>query len=233
MKVGIALPVRNALPYVETALTTIHAQTYPASVYICEDASDDGTTRFLRDRPTWYRKMARHGGEPLGWPRSLNDAALLAIEDGCDAVFVMNADDFLRLDCIEKCVRALQRADAVVPWTQQVGGENVVQASAETLGAHNLRDSTPLVAFTLVRSKVWQDLGGYAEDVNLPGLNAGYNEWDFWIRFNKFRYQHELVREPVVYYRVHEAQLSRFTTERHAEAKGLLAAKHPYLFGSV
>lgn len=228
MRVGVALPARNVAPFIETCLTSINAQTQPCAAYIVDDASDDGTFEFLRDRPTWWRALARHEGRQ-GWPASLNHAADLAIRDGCDAVMVMNADDWLRLDAVEQLVRLLQRCDAAVPYAQQVGGANVVQASADHVTPEAFVDHTPLVAFTLVRSDAWGALGGYHLDVNLPGLLAGYNEWDWWIRFHQAGYLHGVVTDPVVYYRMHDAQLHRDTTAHHEQAVALLRAKHPGL----
>lgn len=228
MKIGIAIPARNVLPYIETCLTSIRAQTYPCAAYIVDDASDDGTTQFLADRPTWWRSLTRHH-TTAGWPQSLNEAARAAIDDGCDAIMVMNADDWLRLDCIEQCARHLQHVDAVVPYCQQIGGENVVQASAAHVTLADFTDHTPLVAFSLIRTPVWTILGGYHTDVNLPGMTAGYNEWDFWLRFHKAEFTHTVVTDPVVYYRMHDTQLHRATTARHGEAVALLYAKHPEL----
>lgn len=228
MKVGVVIPVRDGLPYIETCLTSINEQTYPCAAYVVDDGSVDGTYEFLQDRPSWWRFLDRHE-DSLGWPWSLNNAASNAIEDGCDAVFVMNADDFLRLDCIEKCVRLLHRVDAVVPYTQQIGGENVVQESAAHVTLNDFISHTPMVAFGLVRSSVWEALNGYHQDVNLPGMTAGYNEWDFWLRFHKAGYLHAVVTDPVVYYRMHHEQLHKETTSRHEEAVSLIYKKHPEL----
>lgn len=228
MKVGLALPARNVLPYIETCLTSINAQTWPCAAYIVDDASDDGTWEFLRDRPTWWRRLARHD-ERQGWPASLNEAAALAIADGCDAIMVMNADDWLRLDAIEQLARILQRCDAAVPYCQQVGGANVVQASADHVTPESFVEHTPLVAHALVRVPVWAALGGYHTDVNLPGLLAGYNEWDFWVRFHQAGHLHAVAADPLVYYRMHDAQLHRDTTAHHDQAVALLRAKHPDL----
>lgn len=228
MRVGVALPARNVLPYIETCLTSINAQTWPCAAYIVDDASSDGTWEFLKARPTWWRALTRHE-ERQGWPAALNAAAAAALADGCDAVMVMNADDWLRLDCVEQLVRTLQRCDAAVPYAQQVGGANVVQASAGHVTPESFVDHTPLVAFALVRADVWRSLGGYHLDVDLPGLAAGYNEWDFWIRFNQAGYLHGVATDPLVYYRMHDEQLHRDTTAHHEQAVALLRAKHPDL----
>ena len=228
MRVGVAIPIRDQQRWVETCLTTIRAQTYPCAAYIVDDASVDELPEFLGNRPSWWRRMVRHD-TPQGWPASLNHAAQLALDDGCDAVFTMNGDDFLRLDAIERCVRALTTVDAAVPFAQQLGGADIVQASQCPVGLESFIDKTPIVAFGLIRADVWRELGGYAMDVNLPELSAGYNELDFWLRFFQAGYEHALVTDPVVYYRMHAQQLWQATTSRHTECMSLIYRKHPDL----
>src|SRR5665213_2124974 len=118
MKVGVIVPAYNALPYIECCLTTLWAQTHPVSIYVVDDASTDGMSEFLQDRPAWYTQYYRHNTR-CGWPLSLDRAADMAIADGCEAVFVMNADDFLRIDCIEKCVKAIVGHDFAIVYGQQ------------------------------------------------------------------------------------------------------------------
>ena len=228
MRIGVALPARDVAPYIETCLTSIAAQTTPCSVYVVDDASQDGTTTWVTHRPSLWRRL-HVNDTPVGWPIALNMAAAMAVDDGCDAIMVMNADDWLRLDCIEKLARALVSCDAAVPWTQQIGGENVVQASAAHVNLGDFTDHTPLVAFALVRAEVWKAVGPYDAAMNIPGLNAGYNEWEWWVRFHKAGFLHWCVEEPIVYYRVHPGQLSHRTTARHTLARQLIFRKHPDL----
>jgi glycosyltransferase involved in cell wall biosynthesis len=238
MDVGVLLPVRNALRTVETCLTTIRDQMYAPGLrgaFVVDDASDDGTSEFLANRPDWYAKLERLP-ERRGWPAALNRAAELAIDDGCEALMICNADDFLRLDCIARCRSGLWRhdVDMVVPLVQQLGEENVVQASLDGASLGDFRDHTPIVAFAMIRADVWVSLGGYAADVNLPSDEhgdpmAGHNEMDFYIRFLKAGHNYVVLNEygPLVYYRMHEGQLHRSIVRRHAEALRLIHTKHP------
>ena len=237
MKVGVLLPVRNALSTIETCLASITDQTYDNThVYVVDDASDDGTGEFLDDRPDWYHMLGRFT-KRVGWPRALNSAARIAIYDGCDALFVMNADDFLRLDCIGQCVDELSRCPAIaftVPLVQQIGGENVVQQSQASVTLGDFVDHTPLVAFCMIRSAAWETVDGYHVDVNLSPLGnedpmAGYNEIDFYIRLLKAGYRYTVLNHcrPLVYYRMHPDQLHRSIVSRHNEALTLIHRKHP------
>jgi len=227
MKVGIAVPARNAVRYIETLLTTVNAQTYPCAAYIVDDASDDGMTQFLRDRPGWYRRMAR-SEERLGWPRALNYAATLAFDDGCDALFVAAADDFLRLDCVEQCVRALQRHDWVVPYSQQVGAENVIQASQEHITLADFAVWPPLTDKAMFRREVWQAVGGYSTDIQVPGSWGAAEDWEFWIKVWKAGFtDYTVIKDPLYYYRMHPEQLGLQRAAIHDQTIALIRAKHP------
>lgn len=227
MKIGIALPARNVLPYIETCLTSINAQTHPCAAYIVDDASDDGTYEFLADRPTWWRRLARHN-ERQGWPATLNHAATLALEDGCDAVFTANSDDWLRLDCIEQCARALTRHDWVITYAQQVGGENVVQASKTGATLADFVEWPPVVNYALIRSHVWTAVGGYSTDVTVPGSYGCAEDWEFWIKVLKAGYgDYGVVTEPTYYYRMRPGQLHEQRAGIHDQTVALIRAKHP------
>jgi glycosyltransferase involved in cell wall biosynthesis len=241
VKVGVLVPVRNCIDMIETCLMTIMDQLdgcgLEVGAYVVDDASTDGTYEFLAARTEWYSALS-HRPDRVGWPAALNRAAEMAIADGCDALFVMNADDFLRLDCIVKCADALDLFDCdfVIPPVQQIGGENVVQVSLPDATLGDFRDHTPIVAFCLVRSSVWEAVGGYHLDVNLPSHGyppgaeplAGHNEMDFYIRLLKGEFQyHVLATSPLVYYRMHPSQLHRQVVRHGAEALELIRKKHP------
>lgn len=222
----MALPAHNVLAYIETMLATVNAQTYPCGAYIFDDASDDGLGEFLAVRPTWYRAYDR-GARRAGWAVTLNRAVSMALADGCDAVLVGASDDFLRLDCVEQMVRLLHRVDFVLPYAQQIGGENVVQVSAPHVLLADMYVHPPMVNYGLYRADVWRAAGGYATDVTLPGSWGFKEDWDFHIRLLKAGYRHAVVAEPVYYYRMRPGQLHEDGVDRLDEARALIMAKHP------
>jgi hypothetical protein len=161
--------------------------------------------------------------ERTGWAISLNDAANLAINDGCDLLFTMNADDFLRLDCIEKAVEAMNGHDWVVVYAQQVGAENVVQASKEHATLEDFKVYPPLVNYALISAAIWQEVGGYPTDITLPGSYGYKEDWGFWIKVFQANYtNYAVVKEPVYYYLMHPGQLHESGLSRHEEAKRLI-----------
>lgn len=238
MKVGVVVPARNALRTIETLLDTCRDQTYPCSVYIADDASDDGMTQFLLDRPTWYRRLAVLS-QQTGWPGATNAAAQLAIRDGCDAVQIAAADDFLRLDAIERLVAELPGRDFVVPVSQQVGEQGAKQVSqpdatiemfCQPWGEH-AGPWCPLIDKALIRSSVWSAVGGYSSDVTIPARPWGCAEdWEFWIKVFRAGFTSYAVVEPAVYYYVmHAGQLGRGRELVHDLTLAALRRKHPDL----
>jgi len=229
MKVGVAIPTHNVLPYIETCLTTINSQTHPCHAYIVDDCSSDGAYEFLRARPSWYRRLDQQRARQ-GWPATLNRAVAAAISDGCDAIFTMNADDFLRLDCIEQCVQALNGRDWVVTNAQQIGGDNAVQISKPGAVLNDFAVWPPLVNYALVRREVWEAVGGYSSDVTVPGSFGSAEDWEFWIKVFKAGYtNYAVVNEPTYYYRMRAGQLHEGRAAVHAETVALIRAKHPDL----
>lgn len=235
MKIGVAIPAYNEVGVIERCLKTVWDQTVPAGAYIAVDGATDGTLELLRDNPAWYSGLTLMP-KRSGWPLALNAAAELAIADGCDAVMVMNADDYMRNDAMEHLSGALEGHDWAVPYGQQVGRENVLQVPlrpfplrlADFSGPH-----CPIGVFALIRAEMWRDLRGFSTDISLPD-SYGYNEdWDFWIRALKSGYGNgALVQRPLCFYVMSDKQLHKQGLSRHAEARGLLMAKHPDVFAS-
>lgn len=232
MKIGVIIPVRNALPWIGEMLESIQAQTHPTHAYLAEDRSDDGTYEWLREHPDLYAGMRRNRTRK-GWAGGLNAAAKLALDDGCDAVFTASADDRLHCDCIDKCVSALNAdggRDFVVPYAQQFGEADTVQASLPDATLDDFAHWPPLIDKALIRSRVWQYLGGYSPKATLPGTYGTAEDWDWWIRVWKAGFtQYTVVEEPLYFVRVHPGQLSDARGEYHAATVDLLRSLHPDL----
>lgn len=229
MKVGVIIPARNARPWIGEMLASVRDQTYPAYAYIAEDWSDDGTLEWLDGHPELWRGLERNPSR-LGWAGGLNAAAELALADGCDAVFTASADDRMHPDCVARCVAALTDRDFVVPYAQQFGEADHVQASLPDAGRDDFVRWPPLIDKALIRSHVWQWLGGYSPAATLPGTYGTAEDWDWWIRVWKAGFtRYAVIEEPLYFVRVHPGQLSDRRGEHHAATVDLLRQLHPDL----
>lgn len=230
-KVGVCLPVYNAYDFLENCINSLNAQIYPVTIYIVDDVSTDYSYRWLNDRRR-YHLSGHHlvrNTRNMGWPYSLNKAVSMAIEDRCNFVFPMNADDWLRLDCISKMIDVIGSWDWVSCYGQQINGRNVVMEVKEDATLEDFLDHTVLTNWALIRPEAWQAVGGYSLDVSLPGLNAGFEDWEFWIKMLKAGFIYKVVKEPLYYYRMHDDQLHLKTTARSEEARRIILRKHGLL----
>lgn len=232
MKVGVIIPARNALPYLGEMLASIQAQTHPAHAYLAEDRSDDGTHEWLREHPELWAGMRRNRVRK-GWAGSLNAAAALALDDGCDALFTASADDRLHRECIARCVAVLGAdggRDFVVPYAQQFGEADVVQASLPDAGLDDLVVWPPLIDKALIPRATWEAVGGYNPRATLPGTYGTAEDWEFWIRVWKAGLtRYAVVETPLYFVRVHPGQLSHDRGEWHAATVDLFRKLHPDL----
>lgn len=230
MRIGVALPVRNALPFIGECLDSIRYQTYgDVRAYVAEDQSDDGTYEWLMENQHLMGGIIRNP-QRLGWPGSLNAAAQLALEDGCDALFLAAADDYLHQDCISTLLHHLEEGnrDWVVPYAQQVGNGKLMQASQSHPILADFKTWPPLIDKILVRRAVWETVGGYSTDVTVPGSWGAAEDWEFWIKVFKAGFTNYLVLpEPLYYYRMHSDQLWPYRAAIHTQTVELIRQKHP------
>jgi glycosyltransferase involved in cell wall biosynthesis len=230
VKAGVIIPARNAEPWIGEMLASVQAQTYPAHAYIAEDRSTDGTHEWLREHSELWSGMRRNR-KRLGWAGSLNAAARLALGDGCDALFTASADDRLHPDCIARCVAVLNAGhDFVIPFAQQFGEADTVQASLPDAGLDDLVRWPPLIDKGLFRRETWEVVGGYSPKATLPGSYGCAEDWEFWIRIWKAGLtQYAVIEQPLYFVRVHPGQLSNTRGESHAATVALFRKLHPDL----
>ena len=229
MKVGVICAVRNALPWIDEFTDSVNAQTYPTSLYLAEDHSDDGTYTYLRTHRRQYTRLARTRTR-AGWPGGLNRAAELALADGCDAVFTASADDRLHPDCIARCVDALPGHDFVVPYAQQFGAADHIQGSLEDQTLDDLTRWPLVIDKALFTRHLWETVGGYSVEAMLPGSWGCAEDWEFWIKVWKAGLtRYTVIREPLYFVRVHNGQLSDTRARFHAQSVARLREMHPDL----
>lgn len=230
MKVGVAVPVYNARPYIEECLVSVVNQTYSnVQAYCSDDQSDDGSFEWLLDNPELAPSISRNA-QRKGWPINQNSAVKLALNDGCDAIFLLSADDLLAPHCIDTLVDVLgSDMDWVVPYNQVFGfGNPTIQASQPEPILADFKTWPPLTDKMLMRRQVWETVGGFSTDVTVPGSWGCAEDWEFWIKVFKAGFLNFVIHpEPLYYYRMHEGQLWPSRAAIHEQSVELIRQKHP------
>jgi glycosyltransferase involved in cell wall biosynthesis len=231
VKIGVVIPVRNAIPHLSHMLASIAAQTYSrVGVYLSVDPCDDGTEAWLYEHPEAW-DVATWNSTRRGWHQGLNLAAELAFHDDCDVIFTASADDFMHPDCIRRCADMLLGRNFVVPYSQQFDGGVAVQMSHPDLTLKHFTRWPMLTDKALITRGTWELVGGYSTDVAPEAAPYGCAEdWEFWIKVWKAGVNHyAVITDPLYFVRVHEAQLSNKREIFHSETVELIQRKHPDL----
>jgi glycosyltransferase involved in cell wall biosynthesis len=110
---SVAMPVRNALPYLVDALHSVQAQTLDDFELVAlDDASTDGSTEFLRDAAESDPRIRLiERGEPAGPVEVFNH---VVAECAAPIVARMDADDISHPDRLQRELDAIEADPAVV-----------------------------------------------------------------------------------------------------------------------
>ena len=91
----------------DKCFSSLLKQSIPVQVIVVDNASNDGTIDFIREKFPAFVLIESH--ENLGFGRANNIGIRYAMEHDCDYVFLLNQDAWLEVDTIEKLVDIHQR----------------------------------------------------------------------------------------------------------------------------
>lgn len=115
--VSIIIPIYNGKKYLENLIYILDNQTYEnLQIIMVDDFSTDGSFEYLTENLLNKKKYVLLRREQKGGTASINVEYALSHVKG-DYYFYLSQDDFMDLDCIEKCVyKAIENnADIVIP----------------------------------------------------------------------------------------------------------------------
>ena len=93
MKLGICIPVRDALPAFKKMMDSLMKNTKDFLLYVCDDASGLSTAKYIDSLPT--RVLVRHPSQQW-FTRSSNDVLIPAFLDKVDFIFLLNSDIIIK-----------------------------------------------------------------------------------------------------------------------------------------
>jgi len=232
-RIGVVVPVRNALPFVEATLRAIASQTRPPDRVVVVDNGSTGETISLLER-----LQKELGFELLHEARqgaaSARNTGWHAIND-CDLIAFCDADDVWRKDKLEKQV-ALYQEDTNDDLACVYCANLIIDSVGNQIGCSNLPSMKGFVhslvaqghpvqgsmSAVLVRREALEKAGGF--DRNL----MADEDLDLFIRLSKLG-RFDFVPEYLTALREHAGQTSRLA-ERLLRSKGQIINKYPDLY---
>lgn len=172
--VSVIITCRNLEAYLDEAVDSVKGQTVqPSDIVLVHDACEH--PKAYADITTVIRD--RH----LGVAKTRDEGVRLAKGEW---LLFLDADDVLAENYLQECLKHTDKADIIYPhillwcyWGKEAPKPNVWhRAGSKVNPKEMLRSNQWLVISSLIRRKVYEDLGGF--DPVLPL----YEDWHFFLR---------------------------------------------------
>lgn len=206
-RISVVIPSYNQAQYLEDCLESAYNQTVsPHEIIVVDDGSTDNSLE-IADR---YRFAQFPGIEsPVrvvsqvnkGLPSARNTGIMNATGDW---VLLLDADDMLKEDAIEKLTRAISdfpTCDVIAPSFETFG----LSEQKVILGAFTFEDmkvGNRLGYFSLIRKSVLLEIGGYS-----PRMKFGFEDYHLWFNLFARGKNFAVLQDVLVRYRTKEKSM--------------------------
>lgn len=106
-KIFVIIVTYKGHQWYERCFTSLRDSEYPVHTIVIDNASNDGTVEYIRQR--FPKIQLIESNENLGFGRANNLGMRYALEQGCDYVFLLNQDAWIEPDTIGKLVRIAEK----------------------------------------------------------------------------------------------------------------------------
>lgn len=228
--VSIIVPCYKQAHYLDQSLQSILDQTYDNwECIIVNDGSPDDTEGIAfgwlqRDKRFDYLSQHNQG---------LSAARNTGIRQSKgEYILVLDADDILHEDFLKLTLQELEnnRKISIVSCYRLFFREKIDDAfySHEPKGENidNLLFENILMPSSLFRRHIWQDVGGYDEQ-----MKNGFEDWEFWVSALKNGGSFKIVPEHLFYYRKAKRSMLTDTLKHHQEdIRAYIFKKHSEVY---
>ena len=198
---SIVIPCYNQAHFLSEAVASVHAQNFPdLEVIIVNDGSQDNTSDVTRQLMAAYPGMAIHliEQENMGLSEARNSAIRKA---RAPWIVCLDSDDKLAEGFLTAAAAAIDET----PHISALGGrlrEFGARDSAWRYAVYvkgSLYFSNSLSATVAFRRSLWETVGGYD-----PSNPWGVEDWHFWLKSMASGWIPRLLRNPQLWYRIHD-----------------------------
>ena len=91
----------------DRCFTSLRQSSYPVQTIVVDNASNDGTVEFIKEN--YPEIVIIESQENLGYGRANNLALRYALDHGCDFVFILNQDTWIKEDTVERMMSIVER----------------------------------------------------------------------------------------------------------------------------
>lgn len=220
-KVTIVIPCYNYGKYLIETLMSCFTQTYQnLEIIVVDDGSKDDTKEISkmvidpRFKYIYQKNKGLSGARNTGIRKATGEYIL-----------TLDADDTIPPEFVEKMMEKVGEGVGLV-------GANYIEFGESNRGftfphikdAHQIRFSNQNTACSLVPKKVYEDVGGYDEN-----MKKGYEDWDCWQRILGAGYK--FARANAYFnYRIHSDSMINGTRKHHDEIVDYMREKNKKIY---
>lgn len=229
-KISIIVPCYKQAHYLDTSLKSVLDQSYDSwECVIVNDGSPDHTEAVAHK---WCEKDARFNylKKENGGLSSARNAGI-AVAKGV-YILPLDADDVLHPNYLKETISVFDtnKKVAIVGCYSIFFKENIDNVvmihKPKGNNCRNLLYVNQLVATSLYKRQLWEEVGGYDES-----MKDGFEDWDFWLSVTKRGNEYAIVPQPLFYYRKASQSMLVDTIKTKAEkVKEYLILKHREIY---
>ena len=217
--ISVIIPCYNHGKYLDDAINSILEQTHHnVEILIIDDGStDDYTKRKLQSINDLKVKVFHKENGHLSSARNFGFR-----KTNSEFVLTLDADDKFHSTFLERALPVLlsdEKIAVVSSWAKYFGEKNNIKHLSGG-GLKEFLTSNNCTACALIRKSVWEEVGGYDENLK------GFMDWEFYINITKRGYRIHIIQEPLFFYRAHGESMISGSKKRKPELFKYIYRKH-------
>ena len=227
--VAAIIPYFNMQNYIGECVKSLLNQTHHLQqIYIVNDGSTDPEAK--KTIQSWEDhecvKVLHYSNGGLSVAR--NRGAKMALQEGCQALIFLDADDQIRPNYIKEAVNVMNHhpeVGAVTAWSEAIGLMNTYWIPPHASFPYLLADNTSTPA-AVVRAEAYRRVGEFC-----PKLKYAFEDWDFWISLCEVGYAMLMLPKPHIIYRMRKNSMSQlYTPSTREHGRRIMLEQHPELY---
>lgn len=226
-RVSIIMPCYNDGAYIEEAVASIKAQTYPdIELVIIDDGSDEPDTIAI------IEKLAASGATVLHTnhlrPAGARNAGIAAATG--EYILPVDSDDLIEPSYVEKAVQILDenKKIGVVYCHADLFGEQTGPWELPDYSLDKMLLDNIVFVTAMFRKQDWEAVGGYRTT-----MEHGMEDYDFWLSILELDREIYQLPETLFHYRIKPvSRTTRFMTDASVvqQTYRMIYAQHPVLY---
>jgi glycosyltransferase involved in cell wall biosynthesis len=204
--VSVVIPCYNYGKFINGAIESVLAQTFQRfEILVIDDGSTEELTRSVLHNLRYEKtKIIHQANQGLAETRN-NGAEMAAGKYIC----YLDADDLIEPTYLEKALYILERDESLgscYSWVQCFGDTDSVWRT-EDMDPFFLRRYTAASSHSVIRKEAWIRVKVMNGSGFLTKYNGYFEDWVFWIDMVQCGFRGQVIREPLIRYRVHKTSL--------------------------